>query len=357
MTRAGAIALALVAAGVAGDRARGDAPRTPGFFTRTLADADQALAQLVASRVPPLQPPTPVAVAWKARRLVSIDLGAPLVDLAAGDLDGDGRAELVALTTRDVVVLGARGARGLVEIARVAVPADAPAIEPRDPVGAVVVARAADGPASEILARVSTAGRGARYALSGADLREQAPTTGFPWCAAPPGGGRAARTAELVPGRDYFGGEGPERVFAVRCRDDLVDETGRPLAAVATLGPGGALDVALTTRCAPDDHACPPERHVQITGVGAAFAIADVDHDGRPDVIASGDGAPGDPDSVSVFATPRTGARIDKPVYRKRFNGGVAGLAAADLDGNGTLDVVAAVRLAGATRVDFWLLD
>jgi len=86
-----------------------------------------------------------------------------------------------------------------------------------------------------------------------------------------------------------------------------------------------------------------------------AFAIADVDHDGKPEVIASGDGAPGDPDQIAVYS-PRGGAP-GKPVYRRKFTGGVAGVVAADLDGDGDLEVVAAVRLPGAARVDLWLLD
>ncbi|HTJ43128.1 MAG TPA: VCBS repeat-containing protein [Kofleriaceae bacterium] len=342
--------LVFVAAGTARahDEARDDRP----FVMRAYARAVQLLDEAAAARVPPLQPPTPVAVKWKAQRLVSIDLGAPLLDLAAGDLDGDGRAEIVALTTRDVVVLSARGARGLAEIARAALPAEPPAIEPRDPVGTIVVA--SGGSAKEIWARSSTAGRGARYALTGADLKEVAPLPSFPMCA--PLAGERERAGELAPGRDYFGGEGAARVFALRCRGDLVDESGRAMIAIATLGPGGVLEVALRTRCAHGDASCPAERRVQVAGAGVAFAIADVDSDGKPEVITSGDGAPGDPDSVSVYSAARAGA-VGKPAYKKKFTGGVAGVVAADLDGSGDLEVVAAVRLAGAARVDLWLLN
>ena len=323
-----------------------------GFLDQVLARAHEILAEHAAARVPPVSPPKKIDVKWKAQRLGTIDLGAPLLDLAAGDLDGDGRAEVVALTTRDVIVLDvARGRRTLVEVARIPLPADRPLIEPRDAVGAVVVA---ENPA-EIWARASTSARGARYTFAPGALHETGASPAFPQCA--PIGGDPARSADLVPGKDYFGGDGAARVFAVRCRDDLVDESGRAMISVATLGPGGVLDVDLRTRCAASDKACPPERHVQVPGVGVAFAIADVDHDGKPDVIASGDGAPGDPDPIAVYSLAPGAVAATKPAYRKKFSGGVAGIIAADLDGNGDLEVVAAVRLPGAARVDLWILD
>jgi len=320
-------------------------PPQQGFLERVMAEA---LAQVERARPTVLRPPHPIRVRWRARRLTSIDLGAPLVDLAAGDLDGDGRAELVALTTRDVVVLGARGRRSLAEVARAPLPVEPPAVQPRDPVGAVEIARPPGGPV-EIRARASTSGRGARYVLAGGELREVGAIAGFPRC--------GDRAAELVPGRDYFGGDGSARVYAVRCADGLVDVVGRPLTAEGTLGPDGTLDVGIAVRCPPGDAACPAERHVTVPGVGVAFAIADVDRDGRPDVVASGDGPPGDRDQVAVHELPAAGAQLGKPVYRRTFTGGVAGLVAADLDGDGDLEVVAAVRLTGAARVDLWLLD
>jgi hypothetical protein len=43
-------------------------------------------------------------------------------------------------------------------------------------------------------------------------------------------------------------------------------------------------------------------------------------------------------------------------MFRRKFTGGVAAIAAADLDGDGDLEVVAAVRLVGAARIDLWFL-
>jgi hypothetical protein len=65
----------------------------------------------------------------------------------------------------------------------------------------------------------------------------------------------------------------------------------------------------------------------------------------------SGAGAPGDPDAVKVIAL---GTDDKKGLFRYRFNGGVAGIAVIDSDGDGAMEVIAAVRLVGATRVDLW---
>ncbi|HEY4058268.1 MAG TPA: hypothetical protein VGM39_16760, partial [Kofleriaceae bacterium] len=65
-------------------------------------------------------------------------------------------------------------------------------------------------------------------------------------------------------------------------------------------------------------------------------------------------GAPGDPDAVKVFTL---GGDEKKGLFRKVFQGGVAGLAIADGDGDGVTEVIAAVRLAGSARADIWRLD
>jgi len=319
-----------------------DGGGVPGQVWRAMAAGfDRASAE----REPPPRPPVPVPVTWKARRVASLDLGAPLLAMTAGDLDGDGLAELVALTERHVVVLRPAG-RGLGEVARTALPAAPAPMRPRDAVGAVAIA-ARPGGGGDVLARASTAGQGARYRLDGKVLREVGAHDGFPLC--------AGASDELVPGRNYFG-PAPAPLFSRRCREDLIDAHGRAMRVEATVAVGGRLTVVLETRCKPGEAACLARREVVRDTVGVAIEVDDVDRDGVPEVIISGAGAPGDADAVAVLTVGATGFP-KKPVFRRAFSGGVAALCSGDVDGDGDRDVFAAVRLAGARKVDLWLLD
>ena len=316
----------------------------PGALWRAVAAAFDAAST---DREPPPRPPTAVPVKWKARRIASLDLGAPLLALAAGDLDGDRKAEVVALTERHVVVLRPAG-RGLGEVARAPLPADPASIRPRDAVGTLVVA------GGEILLRASTRGRGARWALDGKALRELGPLPSFPLC--------GDLSADLVPGRNYFGGAGAgdkepvPAFYTARCRDGVVDRVGRAVRAQATVEAGGGVAIAIETRCGSRDKACTPRRDLRLEGAGVAIELDDVDRDGTIEVIVSGAGAPGDADAVAVWSIGESGVS-KKPVFRRGFSGGVVGLGSGDLDGDGDSDVLAAVRLAGARKVDLWVLD
>ena len=160
---------------------------------------------------------------------------------------------------------------------------------------------------------------------------------------------------QLVAGRNYFRGvrDPGAAMFGARCRGDLIDAGGAPLRIRAELATTGVLEVAVE-RCAANGDECRSAGAYQYKEVGVAFEIADVDRDGAPELIASSASAPGDADSVRVIPV---GSPASKPVFKKAFNGGVAGVVVADGDGDGVAEVVAVVRLAGATRVDLWRLD
>ncbi len=310
-----------------------------------LFDDELAAWQAAQAPAPPAPPPVPVKVAWKARRVASLDLGAAVLAVAVGDLDGDGKAELVALTERAVVVLSP-ARRGLVERARIAVPAEPASMRPRDPVGALAIAPGDHG--GEIWARSSAVGRGARYRLVDDALREVAPVAGFPFC--------AGHEDELVPGRNYAAGPVGAPFLARRCRDDVADGHGRPLHVEATVAVDGTLTVVVATRCPAGASDCPADRTVAIAGAGVGFEIDDVDRDGRLEVITSAAGAPGDADLVLVRQLGPIGL-VGKSLFRRSFSGGIAAIGSGDVDGDGDRDVFAAVRLAGARKVDLWLLD
>lgn len=294
------------------------------------------LDELALAKAPRLVPPTPVTIKWKAVRLGSLDLGAPLVATTGADLDGDGKSELYAVTTRDVLAIGMRGTRP-VELGRVAFSGERATPMPRDPIGTATV----EG--GELVAAVSTWARELRIGWTGKALAGAPGAPGFLACA----GERIA----AVPGRNYFL-VGKTPAFGVRCAT-LVDREGYPLRVRAQLAVSGKLAVDVQ-RCAVDGGSCQPAGSHEYKDVGVAFELADVDRDGTPEVIISGAGAPGDPDAVKVLSL---GSDDKRGLHRKAFNGGVAGIVALDADGDGVTEVIALVRFAGATRVDLWRLD
>jgi hypothetical protein len=302
-----------------------------GLVAAVRARLDEAATAHVARVVPPVR----VTPRWKPQKLGSLDLGAPLVAVAAADLDGDGKAELYLVTAREVIAIGVAGK--LRELGRVAFTGEPAVPASRDVVGTAVV----DGPA--VIAAVSAWAKDLRVEWRGKVLTARHGAGGFRLC-----GDRLA----LAAGRNHFR-EGSGALYGVRCRDDLTDAVGAPLHVRGELSISGTLEVSVS-RCAADGGACQPAGAYQVHDVGVAFELADVDRDGTPDAVVSSASAPGDADAVRVIALGTPGSR---PMYKKQFNGGVAGIAVADGDGDGVPEVIAVVRLAGATRVDLWRLD
>jgi hypothetical protein len=325
----GALAVVLACAAVVPARA------DDGYLGK-LADAVRArLAAAAAAHEVALVPPVRVAVTWKPQRLGSLDLGAPLVALAAADLDGDRRAELYLVTSRDVIAASIAGKA--VELARVPFAGDPAVPASRDVVGTAVVEGGA------LTAAASAWARELRVEWRGKALTAKPGAPGFRVC---------DERLQLAPGRNHFH-DGAAALYGARCRDDLVDPSGAPLRVRGELSVAGTLDITVE-RCAANREGCQPAGSYRYKDVGVAFEIADVDRDGTPDLIASSASAPGEPDAVRVIPL---GAPATRPTFKRPFNGGVAGIAVADGDGDGVAEVLAVVRLAGATRVDVWRLD
>jgi FG-GAP-like repeat len=300
------------------------------------------------------RPPVPVAVTWRERRIASVDLGAPLLAVAGVDVDRDGRIELAALTTREVVLLAPAG-KAIRELGRAALPGEPAAIRPRDPVGTLVVdERAAP---VELLARSSELAEGVALRWSEGALRESRRVAGFPLC--------PELRAELAPGRNYFDGatarweEGamapvdlPATFVNVVCRADLRDPAGRPLWVTAVVD----SERVARLRCVAAQGECPPgpAPDGEYTGVGVAIDVADVDNDGSPDVLTTRGGAPGERDRVSVYS--RQGDQSTR-VHAREFSAGAVALVVGDLDGDTDRDVIVALRFAGSHHVTFWTLN
>lgn len=327
--------LVLGALGAVASAAEASGPQD--FYARLAAAAQRSVDEVIAARAPKLVPPVPVPPVWKAVRLGSLDLGAPLLALTSADLDRDGKAELYAVTPRDVIAIGLAG-RKVVELGRVAFVGDPAVIASRDPMGTIVIDK------GELVASASAWDSELRASWQGGKLVGAA-------------GAHASQGALVCPGerlvravgRNHFG-EPAQPIYGVRCAE-LVDPMGATLHVRAVLT-GTRLEVTVA-RCGVTGGCLPVAKH-DLKDYGSAFELADVDRDGKPEVIVSGAGAPGDPDAIKVVTL---GGDEKKGLFRRTFNGGVAGIAVADGDGDGVAEVLAAVRLSGATRVDLWRLD
>lgn len=323
--------------------------RLAGAVRARLDDAGQA-------RVIKLVPPVPVKVTWSPQRRGSIDVGAPVVAVAAADLDGDGKAELYLVTSREVIAVAITDP--LRTLGRFAFTGEPAVPAPRDAVGAAVVEGGA------VIAAVSAFTGELRIEWRGGKLTARSTLPGANGASAPGGANGASALAspvglpvcgerwQLVPGRNYFHHAGGA-VFGARCRGDLTDAGGAPLRIRGELSTSGVLEVRVE-HCAAGGLECQRAVVYQVRDVGVAFEIADIDRDGAPEVIASSAVEPGDADVVRVISL---GSPATRPRFKKPFIGGVAGIVVADGDGDGVPEVIALVRLAGATRVDVWRLD
>jgi hypothetical protein len=361
VTRARAIALTVacaVAVGAPVAAAAGDAES--GFLLRMLDRIAEELDKASEARHPVLTPPVAVRVKYKARKGPSIDLGAPLLALTAADLDGDGKAELIAVSESELVVMLYKKRGQPTVVARVDLPGERASMRPRDPVGSVVVSDGGVDGGKQIWVRSSTLAKGTRFELAEGVLSDVGSFDDFPLC--------EDTFGALSRGRNYFeasdvrwpeGAAQPpiaRQFYAVQCRSDIVDTNGCPTDVMAVSAVEGKLSVRADTTCPSGANVDPMSTSIdrELDSIGVAVAVADIDNDGDIEVITSGETAPGDPDRVSIHTW--TGDR-KKQLFTREFMGGVAAIAAADIDGDGNIEVVSAVRLLGSDRIDFWTLN
>lgn len=280
------------------------------FLERVIADARVRIDAAIAARPPVLVPPKKIAVKWRLAKVGSIDLGAPLVALAGG------KAELYAVTPKEVVAIGV-SSKKLVELGRVALTGEQAVPAPRDVVASAIVDR------DSVLVSVSRFAKSFRLSWLDKALVATPGDAGFVMC--------AGEIATLTPGRNYFGDR-----YTSRCVL-LVDAEGRALFVRGDVSLANKLTVTAGTQT------------FEYSNAGVAIELADVDRDGTPEAMFAGAGAPGEPDVLKVISL---GGDEKKPKLKKAFTaGGIAGIATV----NG--EVIVAVRLLGASRVDLWRIE
>jgi hypothetical protein len=118
----------------------------------------------------------------------------------------------------------------------------------------------------------------------------------------------------------------------------------------STQSPG----VAITIRLGDGDGGFAPPVDYPIEGVGSAYlALADLDRDGRADIVAF---VPGYGQTSEIDALMNAGDGTFTPTVKYRNAGEAAGVAAADLDGDGFDDLVVSAYSGDSVNV-FWNRD
>lgn len=291
------------------------------------------------------------AAGFTWRRAASIT--GDVLDADGGDLDGDGVAELVAVTRDEVLVLRIANGEATIAARTTLAPTAPAAIATRAPRAFVRVSPGAGSP-GELFVRFTDEQRARVLVWNGASesLEARGERDGVVLASRPTARGPDVVAAEMAAGTNHFA-EPPKVKRASSWKApaslgtwlDLRDADLTATARIAEAGPSFALlDADGSLRLLRGDLS----EIARQTGCGSAFALADWDADGKADALCAGSDATGSTDSLALETS--GGAKWSTTV-----DGTVVGLAAGPQ--NGSTAALAFVRDAhGAPGTTLWLL-
>ncbi|RKH21717.1 VCBS repeat-containing protein [Corallococcus praedator] len=295
-------------------------PPKPAAAVAEGVEADAAVLALASVGAPANGTPGPGPQQKRPVRLlgaVFARVETPLAALTSGDLDGDGRDEVAALTAREVFVFAADG-RLLARRELEGAPATATT---REPFGALAVLA---GPPR--LAAWST--RYAKGELLVLDKAKGTLRSAGTLDAAPLGG---MERGTFVPGQTVFAPE-------VRLADGRGLTVPAPFGAASFASPRMLLVHADGTASL---YARPASAPSKLSGLGVGSALGDLDGDGVPELITTSPLLQPTPDAVRVLSLTPDAPMAHEPLWQGGLPPGRAlFVVTADLDGDKRREVV-----------------